>query len=359
MGSDLIMVLMARLARRRSLLRRMRALKLRAALKERNRVQTASLPRMQTDIAWYYMYASRDRASFIATVSLTPEAFDELLVPFAREYVDLSRRGRGGRPPRVQDKHAVLAIVLHFYTAAVEHKTLQELFGVASTTLSRLLRRGEDALSRALQCMPAARIKWPSKATQLYWASKSQEREPLVSGVFVFVDGKSLGVQEPSCADLQNAHYNGWLHSLFVTGVLCFGLDGTIIWGRHNCPGFWNDGEMSRRLQEFLADGSRVAPGIKLASDSAFPVGGLALGRIVTPLKQGNLERYQTECRLGLQTMSDCIPSLRQAAEWGMGAVPKVYRQLMLPLPFNPALRNTRLSNLFRLCNYRVRRTGI
>ncbi|ETV72009.1 hypothetical protein H257_12816 [Aphanomyces astaci] len=151
----------------------MRALKLRASLKERNRVQTAS-----------YLYPSLVNTS-------------------------IYRRGRGGRPPRVQHKHAVLSIVLHFYTAPVEHKTLQELFGVASTTLSRLLRRGEGALSRALQCMSAAWINWPSKATQLYWASKSQEREPLVSGVFGFVDGKNRRVQELSCADLQNAHYNG------------------------------------------------------------------------------------------------------------------------------------------------------
>ncbi|ETW03260.1 hypothetical protein H310_05656 [Aphanomyces invadans] len=191
---------------------RLRALKLRTALKERNRVQTVSLPANQTDTAWYYMYAS--------------------------------------------------PIVLHFYTAAVELKTLQELFGVASTTLSQLLRKGEDALLRALKCLPAARILWPSKTNQQYWALKSQEREPLVSGVFGFVDGKNLRVQEPSCADLQNAHYNGWLHSVFVTGVLCFGLDGTIIWGRHNCPGSWNDGELSRRLQEMLADDSRVAHGM-------------------------------------------------------------------------------------------------
>ncbi|ETV90189.1 hypothetical protein H310_14987 [Aphanomyces invadans] len=190
-----------------------------------------------------------------------------------------------------QHTHAVLAIVLHFYTAAVELKTLQELFGVASTTLSRLLRKGEDALSRALKCLPAARILWPSKTKQQYWALKSQE---------------------------------WWLHSVFVTGVLCFGLDGTILCGRHNCPGSWNDGEMSRRLQEMLADDIRVAHGMKLASDSAFPVGGLALGRIVTPLKQGDLDRYPTGCRLGLQTMSHCITSLRLAAEWGMVAVPKV-----------------------------------
>ena len=33
----------------------------------------------------------------------------------------------------------------------------------------------------------------------------------------------------------------GWLHCVFVTGVLLFGVDGTICWARHNCPGSWND----------------------------------------------------------------------------------------------------------------------
>lgn len=60
-----------------------------------------------------------------------------------------------------------------------------------------------------------------------------------------------------------------------------------------------------------------------------------------------------------MRVMSDCITSLRQAAEWGMGAVSKVYRQLLLPLPYDPDLRALRLNNMFRLYNLRVRRTGI
>jgi hypothetical protein len=60
-----------------------------------------------------------------------------------------------------------------------------------------------------------------------------------------------------------------------------------------------------------------------------------------------------------MQAMSDSIPSLRQAAEWGMGEACKVYRQLMLPLPFNPQIRAKRLTNIFQLYNFRVRRTGI
>ncbi|KAG9404223.1 hypothetical protein AC1031_005762 [Aphanomyces cochlioides] len=301
----------------------------------------------------------RSEPSFIATVSLPPVDFDELLVYFDEEYIVKSRYGHSGRPPRIRFKHAVLAMVLHFYTAAVEHKTLHELFGIAPSTFCRVLKNAEAALHRALAKLRDADVRWPSKATQRLWASRTNAREPLVEGVFAFVDGKNFRVQTPSNNDLQNAQYNGWLHCVLVTGILCFALDGTLIWGRHNCPGSWNDGEVSRRLQELLSNPRKVATGMRIAADSAFPVSGRCVGRIVTPIKEGDLDRHPPDCRYGMQAMSDCITSLRQAAEWGMGAVTKVYRQLLLPLPYDPDLRALRLNNMFRLYNLLVRRTGI
>ncbi|KAG9417125.1 hypothetical protein AC1031_001516 [Aphanomyces cochlioides] len=250
-------------------------------------------------------------------------------------------------------------MLLHFYTAAVEPKTLQELFAIPPSTFSRIINKAEHALSRALDKLPQSAVKWPSKATQRYWASKSNAREPLVTGVFAFADGKNLRAQQPSHTELQNAQYNGWLYCVFVTGVLCFGLDGTLIWCKHNCPGSWNDGDMSRSLQDILVDPLLVDLGMKIACDSAFPIHGRCSGRIVTPLKSGDLERQSMECRRGLQAISGCITSLRQAAEWGMGAVGKVYRQQQLPLPYRPDTRRVRLKNVFKLYNYRVRTTGI
>ncbi|KAF0702602.1 hypothetical protein AaE_015827 [Aphanomyces astaci] len=316
----------------------MTALRVRRQLKERNCIKAISLFKDQAHSPWYTMYQARNTESFISTVSVTPDAFDHILAHFKHEYVVLSRPGRSARPSRIPKKHAVLAMVLHYYTAAVEGKTMQELFSLTPSTFARVLGRAEDALWRTLKSIPDASIRWPSKLKQAYWASKLNAREPLVHGVFAFVDGRNLRVQEPSNADLQNAHYNGWLHCVIVTGVLCYGLDGTLIWGRHNCPGSWNDGEMSRRLQDILSDDSKVGPGMFIASDSAFPVGGRCAA---------------------LQTMSDCITPLRQAAELGMGSATKVYRQLLLPLPYNPTLRGMRLDNIFRLYNYRVRRCGI
>ncbi|RQM29222.1 hypothetical protein B5M09_011719 [Aphanomyces astaci] len=176
----------------------MRALRIRGSLRERNYVRTVSLVTYQEETPLYTMYATRDSPSFISTVSLTPDAFDILLTQFKKHYVVKSLPYRSGRPPRIPHKHAVLAMILHFYTAAVEAKTLQELFGLSKTPFSRVLRRAEVALSRALIGMRDARISWPTKATQALWACKTQEREPLVSGVFAFVDGKNFRVQVPN-----------------------------------------------------------------------------------------------------------------------------------------------------------------
>ncbi|KAG9400745.1 hypothetical protein AC1031_010184 [Aphanomyces cochlioides] len=198
-----------RLAQRNRVRRLMFALRLRGMIRTRNVIQNIALVRDQEDTPWYSMYASCSEPSFIATVSLPPVDFDELLVYFDEEYIVKSRYGYSGHPPRIRFKHAVLAMVLHFYTAAVEHKTLQELFGIAPSTFCRVLKNAEAALHRALAKLRDADVRWPSKATQRLWASRTNATEPLVEGVFAFVDGKNFRVQTPSKNDLQNAQYNG------------------------------------------------------------------------------------------------------------------------------------------------------
>ena len=97
---------------------------------------------------------------------------------------------------------------------------------------------------------------------------------------------------------------------MLVTGVFCYGLDGTMVWARHNCPGSWNDGEMSCALQLKLCDPLLVGENMKLASDSAFSIRGDIKGKIVTPLKEGDLERIPPECRSRLGPASEVSPRL-------------------------------------------------
>lgn len=152
--------------------------------------------------------------------------------------------------------------------------------------------------------------------------------------------------------DIQNAHYNGWLHAVFVTGTLCFSSDGLIVWSKHICPGSWNDLDTSLQFREKLVD-----PDLKpeerygVMADSAFPCGEDMIGRIMTPLKEGDLGRLVPSVRLVAQRKSGVITFVRQAAEWGMGSVEKVYHRLMHALLYDKEKRKLRLDNLFRLAS--------
>ncbi|ETV63913.1 hypothetical protein H257_19160 [Aphanomyces astaci] len=101
---------------------------------------------------------------------------------------------------------------------------------------------------------------------------------------------------------------------------------------------------MSRPLIDLLKKQGVLAPGVCVAADTAFPVKNGNYS-IVTPLKSGDHE--------AVTRTSNAITSLRQAAEWGMGSAPNVYRALALPLPYNPSIRARRLSTIYRLYNFR------
>jgi hypothetical protein len=169
-------------------------------------------------------------------------------------------------------------------------------------------------------------------------------------------------VQEPGDADLQNAYYNGWLHSVLVTNCFCFGADGTIVWAKMNCPGSWNDGEMSRTFREKLLNPALSLQTHGVVADSAFPVSGTMLDRIEGDIDRSYLlltYRIPEEYRAQSLACSNAVTSIRQAAEWGMGAVDKSFRRLLMPLPFDQEVRKVRIGNIMRLYNLRVRTTRI
>lgn len=79
-------------------------------------------------------------------------------------------------------------------------------------------------------------------------------------------------------------------------------MNGTIIWRRHYYPGSWDDRETSRALQIKLRDERFIMAGMGLADDSVFSVMVAAVGNIVTPLKEGDLDREGPGLHLGIVT---------------------------------------------------------
>jgi hypothetical protein len=204
----LLAFIAARRARRRRLEQLLLLLRARMTVQSRNYLVTGALCHPQ-DSPWHVLYQSRDPGSFVCVVSIDPDTFDYILQVFNRHYIVKSGPGKRGRPPKFIYKHAVLGCLLHYYSAAVEHKTLCELFGVPPATFSRVMTAAALALQQTLREIPEARIQFPDKVTQQRWASITNAKEPLVQGVWGFVDGKNYRVQSPSAIDLQNAFYNG------------------------------------------------------------------------------------------------------------------------------------------------------
>ncbi|KAE9275252.1 hypothetical protein PF001_g26673 [Phytophthora fragariae] len=160
-----------------------------------------------------YKYGSD--VNFLNTTSLTRSAFNQLLRRFSRFYY-IPRHMTRGRPTKLKHHHQVLGLVLCFYVGSMEQSSLCMLFGAPPSTLSRTLARAEGALAQALSGYASARISWPSPARQAELAKLVEAREPLLQHTFGFIDGKNFRVQQPSNADLQNAMYNGWLHTVLA-----------------------------------------------------------------------------------------------------------------------------------------------
>ncbi|ETO66159.1 hypothetical protein F444_16595 [Phytophthora nicotianae P1976] len=157
------------------------------------------------------------------------------------------------------------------------------------STLVRALRTPEKPLAYTLKGFATARISWPSPARQLKLARRVEAHEPLLKHTF----GAKL-------------------------------LDPKF------CP-------VSR---------------MNVVSDSAFPCSTELTGRILTPLKDGDIDRILPSLRSGLCTLHNAITSVRQSIEWDMGSMQQPPQS---PAPYNPELRGLRIANIFRMSNYRVR----
>ncbi|KAG3023224.1 hypothetical protein PC128_g6519 [Phytophthora cactorum] len=118
-------------------------------------------------------------------------------------------------------------------------------------------------------------------------------------------------------------------------------------------------GHLARLSQQ--ATGPRVLSGYanECGVGLGVPCSSAMAGPILTSLKDGDMERIFPSLRSTVQKLHIAITSARQAAEWGMWSVGKVYSRLNHPLPYDPVLRGLRLNNLFRMANYRVRTVGI
>ena len=127
-------------------------------VRERNFLHSKALLKCVTKCPWYKLYSDGDDSDLVNVISITRASFEKVLSEFCKNFTWKYGTKKGGRPPRVVDKHCVLALLLHTYTSPAEHKTWSEMFGVVPSTLSRTLEKAEIALDKTLKNLPEARV---------------------------------------------------------------------------------------------------------------------------------------------------------------------------------------------------------
>ena len=181
-ASKVLMVWLLRRRKRLELLKKrlfitLMVTRLKMFIRERNFLHSQSLLKYVTLCPWYKLYRDGDDSDLVAVISLTRASFEHLLSEFRKHFTWKYGITKGGRPPRVVDKHCALALLLHTYNSPAEHKTWCEMFGIVPSTLSRTLEKAEVALQKTLKNLPEAVIEWPSREEQVRLASLVQARK--------------------------------------------------------------------------------------------------------------------------------------------------------------------------------------
>jgi hypothetical protein len=192
------------------------------------------LPSPHSDTPWQRLRASKDDRAYITTMGFDVSTFHAILdAGFANAWdttavprTDANRAGVARPMARSLDAAGALGLVLHYLSSTMREISLQQIFALIPSTVSRYINFGLTILLRTLRSMPDAAIRWPKGSEFEELNNLIISRHPLLTGAFASIDGLNLPVQTSLDQDIENATYNGWLSEHFVSSVLVFSPDG-------------------------------------------------------------------------------------------------------------------------------------
>ncbi|KAG8711925.1 hypothetical protein FRC08_015248 [Ceratobasidium sp. 394] len=324
------------------------------------------LPRIESP--WQALYRSQEDRAFITTMSIDVRTFNYILRagfrtawdtrPVKRDDVNPQGATRMGR--RSLDAPGALGLMLHYLCSTSKFTALEQIFAIVPAVLSRYINFGLPILLESLKRIPEGVLKWLIPEQMAEYSGLVNTRHPEIDGAFGFVDGLSLPVATSGDPAVENANYNGWLHTHKVSNILVFAPDGTIIYATINSPGSWHDANVAQDVYWQLFN--RTPVGYFLIGDTAFPKlrHGL-LDKIHTPLKAGTqLGHLSPAQRRQAIKYSNAITVARQAVEWGMRAIQGAFGRLRIPLDANnSAWRSVVIETCLRMHNLRTRTVEI
>ncbi|KAJ7893697.1 hypothetical protein B0H14DRAFT_3666323 [Mycena olivaceomarginata] len=123
---------------------------------------------------------------------------------------------------RSLDVSGALGLLLHYLNFTMREISLQQIFALIPSTVSRYITFGLKLLLTTLRTMPNAAILWLSGDDFFLYNDLIVARHPRLTGAFASIDGLNLACQTSEDDEIENATYNGWLCEHFVSSV--FGL---------------------------------------------------------------------------------------------------------------------------------------
>jgi hypothetical protein len=314
--------------------------------------------------------ASRNDAAYRIAFCVSVGTFD-MLAEEARTRMptrDASASHRG-RPVQL-DHEMTLALGLKFLLTKGTLAQLSTDFGVTATIVSDALWGAAGApgilptLLDILREVPEARIEWPSHDDIGENAARVNARYPPpprpgggIVAVFAWIDGVYLPIVTPTDETLQMYYYNGYRGYCGVNCLIVFDPTGCIIWASINHNGRTNDATISHQFAREILRKGHVPLGHTIAGDHGFYIRAF-LDFYDTPLtdySERSDDALVLECQ---ERFSAWLTIVRQAAEWGMGSLQKVFKRLTTPLPQDATKRATIIECTMRLHNLRTRRDG-
>jgi hypothetical protein len=115
------------------------------------------------------------------------------------------------------------------------------IFGATHSVLALFLGYSIKLLYKVLKEEPSARVEIPSVEEIRGYQDVVSSQFPVLNGTWCVVDGLKIPIQKSGDKAIQNAYYNGWLHSHFIGCIFVFSPSGLIVACTLNAPGSWHD----------------------------------------------------------------------------------------------------------------------
>ena len=187
------------------------------------------LPNPCIGTPWIHLYDCHEDCAFITTMGVDTSMFHALLAagfghlwytwPITRPDHQTVVQPQVGK--RSLDAVGRLRLVLHWLSSTMQQVSLQQIFALISSTMSRYLHFALSILLEVLRQMPPVTITWPQGDKFLKLSGYVSMQHPLLHGVFGSIDGLNLPCQVSSDIEMENAMYMAGFTAILLAQLLC------------------------------------------------------------------------------------------------------------------------------------------